>query len=185
MRVPSGVRRAFHLPVSKGQIARDLEEEVDFHVAMRAQALGRGGLTEEEAVAEARRRFGDVQDLRDYCVSLEVPHMQRAQFRERVYSVVQDLRFALRQFRRSPGFAIIASVTLALGVGATTAIFSVVNGVVLKPLAFSRPGQLVQLWGIDANGKHLHFADPTFDHLAAENHTLSALAEYKPSIYNV
>ena len=178
MRVPSGVRRAFHLPVSKGQIARDLEEEVDFHVAMRAQALGRGGLTEEEAVAEARRRFGDVQDLRDYCVSLEVPHMQRAQFRERVYSVVQDLRFALRQFRRSPGFAIIAGVTLALGVGATTAIFSVVNGVVLKPLAFSRPGQLVQLWGIDANGKHLHFADPTFDHLAAENHTLSALAEY-------
>ena len=178
MRVPSGVRRAFKLPASEGQIARDLEEEVDFHMAMRARALARGGLTEDEAAAEARRKFGDVHDLRDYCVSLEVPHMRRAHLRERMDSAVQDLRFALRQFRRTPGFAIIASLTLALGVGATTAIFSVVNGVVLKPLPFHHPEQLVQLWGIDANGRHLHFADPTFDHLLAESHTLSAAAEY-------
>ncbi|HEX6806579.1 MAG TPA: ABC transporter permease [Gemmatimonadaceae bacterium] len=178
MQVPSGVRRAFRLPVSHGQIARDLEDEVQFHVAMRVQALERAGLTHDDAVAEAQRKFGDVQDLRDYCVAIEVPHMQRAQFRERMYSVGQDLRFALRQFRRSPGFAFIASLTLALGVGATTAIFSVVDGVILKPLPFNRPEQLVQLWGIDANGRHLHVADPTFDHLIAENHTLSAAAEY-------
>ncbi|HEV2179334.1 MAG TPA: ABC transporter permease [Gemmatimonadaceae bacterium] len=178
MRVPSGVRRAFRLPASSGQIARDLEEEVEFHVAMRVHALERAGLTHDDAVAEAQRKFGDVQDLRDYCVAIEVPHMQRAHLRERLSSMGQDLRFALRQFRRSPGFAIIASLTLALGVGATTAIFSVVNGVILKPLPFSRPEQLVQLWGIDANGRHLHFADPTFDHVLAENHTLSAAAEY-------
>ena len=178
---PSGVRRAFRLPVSSGQIARDLEDEVAFHVAMRVQALERTGLSHEDAIAEAQRKFGDVQDLRDYCVAIEVPHMQRALFRERMYSAWQDLRFALRQCRRSPSFAFIASLTLALGVGATTAIFSVVDGVILKPLPFNHPEQLVQLWGIDANGRHLHFADPTFDHLLAENHTLSAAAEYNTS----
>jgi predicted permease len=185
MKVASGVRRAFRLPESKGQIARDLDDEVAFHVAMRARALERTGLTGDEAAAEARRKFGDVQDLRDYCVSLEVPHMQRAQLRERISSIMQDMRFALRQFRRTPGFAFIASLTLALGVGATTAIFSVVNGVILKPLPFSRPDQLVQLWGIDANGHHLHFADPTFDHLIAENHTLSAVAEYNSGDFSL
>src|SRR5690348_307228 len=178
---PSGVRRASRLPVSSGQIARDLEDEVAFHIAMRIQALERTGLSHEDAIAEAQRKFGDVQDLRDYCVAIEVPHMQRALFRERMYSAWQDLRFALRQCRRSPSFAFIASLTLALGVGATTAIFSVVDGLILKPQPFNHPQQLVQLWGIDANGRHLHFADPTFDHLLAENHTLSAAAEYNTS----
>ena len=73
--------------------------------------------------------------------------MQRANARERLYTVVQDLRFALRQLRKSPAFAIVAALTLALGIGATTAIFSVVNGVVLQPLPFGRSEQMVQLWG--------------------------------------
>jgi predicted permease len=107
--------------------------------------------------------------------------MQRTEFRERMYTVVQDLRFALRQFRKSPGFAVVAALTLALGVGATTAIFSVVNGVVLRPLPFDRPEQMVQLWGRDAKGHELRFADPTFDHVAAENRSFSALAEYNIS----
>jgi hypothetical protein len=119
-----------------------------------------------------------VKDLRDYCLSIEVAHMQRAHFRERIYTVGQDFRFALRQFRRSPAFAIVAALTLALGIGATTAIFSVVNGVVLRPLPFDRSEQIVQLWGLDAKGQRLHFADLTFDHLAAENRSLSAVAEY-------
>ena len=178
MRVPKGVRRAFRLPTSRARAARELDDEVRFHVEMRAKTLIAQGYPEVEAYAEALRRFGDVDDLRSYCVSIEVAHMHRTRFRERMASVTQDVRFALRQFRKSPGFACIATLTLALGVGATTAIFSVVNGVVLRPLPFSHSEQLVQLWGLDAKGHQLSFADPTFDAVASSSRTLSAVAEY-------
>jgi predicted permease len=180
-RIPAGVRRVFRLPSSGERIARELDDEVRFHVEARMKTLRAQGYSEEEARAEALRRFGDVDDLRDYCVSMEVAHMQRTRFRERISTVAQDLRFALRQIRKAPGFAIIATLTLALGVGATTAIFSVVNGVVLRPLPFAHPEQMVQLWGLDSKGGHLSFADPTFDAVVSETRSFSAVAEFGQS----
>jgi putative ABC transport system permease protein len=178
VRIPAGVRRVFRLPTTRERIARELDDEVRFHVEMRTHTLREQGYPEEQARTEALRRFGDVDDLRDYCVSMEVAHMHRAHVRERMESVVQDLRFALRQFRKAPGFAFIATLTLALGVGATTAIFSVVNGVVLRPLPFPRSEQMVQLWGLDSKGRQLAFADPTFDAVARDTRSFSAIAEY-------
>jgi len=177
MRIPAGVRRMFRLPRSRERIARELDDEVRFHVEMRTKALRERGYQEEQAHTEALRRFGDVDDLRDYCVSMEVKRMHRAHVRERMESAVQDLRFALRQFRKAPGFALIATLTLALGVGSTTAIFSVVDGVVLRPLPFAHPEQMVQLWGLDAKGRQLSFADPTFDAVASTTHSYAAVAE--------
>lgn len=180
MRIPLGVRRAFRLPATSERIARELDDEVRFHVEMRAKALIAQGFSSEQAYAEALRRFGDVDDLRDYCVSIEVAHMQRVQFRERFDTILQDLRFAFRQYRKSPGFAFVAALTLALGVGATTAIFSVLNGVVLRPLPFRNSEQMVQISGIDAKGGSLNtLADPTFDEIATQSRTLSAVAEYQ------
>jgi putative ABC transport system permease protein len=181
MRIPAGVRRVFRLPSSRERIARELDDEVRFHVEMRTKTLREQGYSEDQAHTEALRRFGDVDDLRNYCVSMEVKHMHRAHFRERMESMVQDLRFALRQFRKAPGFAFIATLTLALGVGATTAIFSVVNGVVLRPLPFARSEQMVQLWGLDSKGHQLAFADPTFDAVEQDTRSFSAVAEYAQS----
>jgi putative ABC transport system permease protein len=179
MRMPPGVRRLFRLPDTRERLTRELDEEVRFHVEMRVARLIAQGVPYDDARAEALRRFGDVDDLRDYCQTIEDAQMQRAKARERFGTVLQDSRFALRQFRKSPGFAAVAALTLALGIGATTAIFSVVNGVVLRPLPFDRPEQIVQLFGIDSKAHPMrNFADPTFDYLAAQNRSFGALAEF-------
>ena len=178
MRIPSGIRRAFRLPTTNERLLRELDEEVRFHVEMRARRLMDSGIAREDAYAEALRRFGDVDELRDYCQTIEVTHMRRVELTERFGSLFQDLRYAQRQFRKAPGFSAIATLTLALGIGATTAIFSVVSGVLLKPLPFAEPDRIVQLWGLDNKGNQLRFADPTFDDVVARSRSFSAIAEY-------
>src|SRR3954469_20018936 len=152
MRVPDGVRRAFQLPATSERIARELDDEVRFHVEERARKLIAQGISTETAYAEALRRFGDVDDLRDYCVAMEISHMRRVEYRERLETIGQDFRFAFRQLRKSPSFAFLATLTLALGVGATTAIFSVVNGVIMRPLPFPQSEQMVRVYGLDSKG---------------------------------
>lgn len=178
MRIPRDVRRVFQLPTTRDRIARELDDEVRFHIDMRAKSLEALGFPREDAYAKAVRRFGDVHDLHKYCLSIEVAHMKRVQWRERLDAIVQDLRLARRQFRRSPGFAAIASLTLALGIGASTAIFSVLNGVVLQPLPFEQPDRIVQLWGLDDKRARHAFSDPTYDYVVSSNHSFRGLAEY-------
>jgi len=93
-------------------------------------------------------------------------------------TLMQDLRFALRVLRKHLGFSLISFLTLTLGIGATTAIFSVVYGVLLRPLPYEQPDQIVRLWEMSASGHPMNFADPNFDDLHAQNHTLQGLAVY-------
>ncbi|MGH9403642.1 MAG: ABC transporter permease, partial [Terriglobia bacterium] len=95
-----------------------------------------------------------------------------------VEDLVQDLRYGLRQLRRNPGFTAVAVLTLALGIGASTAIFSVVDAVLLRPLPYPNPQQIVTVWEQEANGHRAHLADPNFEDFRTQNHTLSALAVF-------
>jgi putative ABC transport system permease protein len=88
-----------------------------------------------------------------------------------------DLRHALRQLRHRPGFTAITVLTLALGIGATTAIFSVVYGVLLRPLPYPNPDQIVQLWELDATGHRMNFAEPNFLDVRAASQSFTGLAE--------
>src|SRR5437868_6681868 len=91
---------------------------------------------------------------------------------------LQDLRYALRQLRRSPGFTAVAVITLALGIGAATAIFSVVYGVLLKPLPYSNPDRIMAIFEISDNGGRSRLADPNFDDFRDQNHSFEAMAKY-------
>jgi putative ABC transport system permease protein len=91
--------------------------------------------------------------------------------------VLQDVRYALRQFRKNPGFAAIAIGTLALGIGASTAIFSVVYGVLLRSLPYYKPDRIVQMWEVTSSGLQVQFADPNFEDMRAQNLSFDGMAE--------
>jgi predicted permease len=137
-----GVRWLFR---SRNEMAYDVDEEIEFHIAMRTESLEREGRTRAEAEAEARREFGDVSGLRRSLLTTDARVQRRLKWSVVVDEVRQDTSFALRSLRRSPGFAVVSLGTLALSMGAAVAMFSVVNAVVLRPLPYDEPGRLVQL----------------------------------------
>ena len=100
-------------------------------------------------------------------------------------TMVQDLRYALRVLRRNPGFTFVTVFTLALGIGATTAIFGVVYGVLLRPLPYDKPDQIVQLWEVSDRGHRMNFTDPNFEDIRSQSHSLQGLAEFGTGMESV
>jgi len=152
-----------------------IEEELRHHIAELTDRLVEGGMALEEAQATARRRFGDVdkwtRELKDIAT--------RRTFGARLSTLGGDLRYAIRQLKRNPGYAIMAVATLALGIGASTAIFGVIKAVVLDPLPYPEPEQLFELAEVTPDGltfsvaraNYLDFAErvQSFEHLAASS----------------
>jgi len=99
--------------------------------------------------------------------------------------LVQDIRYALRQLRKDPGFTVVAVITLALGIGATTAIFSVVYGVLLRPLSYSGSNRIMAIFEVTTKGTWNRFADPNFDDCRDQNHSFQAMAKYNANIASV
>jgi hypothetical protein len=94
----------------------------------------------------------------------------------------QDLKYAWRGLLQHPGLSVLAMLTLALGLGATTAIFSVVHGVLLQPLPYPHPDRLMAVWEVTRSGNHSRLADPNFDDLRDQSHSFAALAKYQSAI---
>lgn len=99
--------------------------------------------------------------------------------------LVQDLRYALRQFRKNPGVTAIMVFTLALGIGASTAMFSVVYGVLLRPLPYTDPNRIMAIFEVNRGGTWSRLADPNFDDFRDQNHSFQAIAKYSANIASV
>ena len=96
-----------------------------------------------------------------------------------ISDVAQDFRYAFRVLLKSPVYAFVSVITLALGIGASTAIFSVVYGVLLRPLPYHNPEQIVRVWEVDARNRSLQFADPNFEDIRAQTGSLQGMAQMR------
>src|SRR5271154_1916952 len=121
----------------RGRRYEDLSVSIQEHIEERAEELIDEGMAREQAEQTARREFGNVTLLRE---------RSREEWQwSRVESILADIKFTFRRLRRSPGFAITVVLTLAIGIGANTAVFSVLNSVLTRPLPYPEPQQLIAM----------------------------------------
>jgi hypothetical protein len=153
------------------KLDEDLDEELCAHIDLAVEEKMKLGLSAQLARVEALKEFGGMTQAREsYRVQRGVPLLAM---------LVQDIRFGLRQLAKSPGFTSVALLTLALGIGSTTAIFSVVDAVMLKPLPFPTADRLVSVGSmILATGGGGAASYPDFLDLRAQNHVLDGMAAF-------
>jgi predicted permease len=167
------LRRMF----DRDKLDSDLTEELRSHVEMRVQANLSAGMNTDEARYDAQRRFGNSTLLKEDTRAMNIIGW--------LDTAARDLRYAIRQLRRSPGFTAVAILTLALGIGANTALFSVVNGVLLNPLPYPHAEQLVTLHESKPNFETGSISYPNFRDWQKDNHSFSSIAIARSYSYSL
>jgi putative ABC transport system permease protein len=148
------LRKLFHrlrASLRRGKTEREMDTEMRFHLEMEAAENIRRGMSEEEARRVALRSFGGVEQVKE-------AYRDLSRFRL-IDELWQDVRFSARLLMKQPGFLAVAVLTLALGIGANTAIFTVVNGVLIRSLPYREPSQLVSIDGPGVNWQDPHSED--------------------------
>ncbi|MGH9752494.1 MAG: ADOP family duplicated permease [Blastocatellia bacterium] len=173
--VPLRLRSIFR----RSRIERELDEEFRYHIDRQIEELIAKGMTPEEARNTALRDMGGVERRKEECRD-----MRRVRW---VEDLMQDLRYGLRTLGKSPGFTAVAALTLALGIGANTAIFGVVNAVLLRPLPFKDPEQLVMVWyraAEAAGGDHTPLGISDLVDLRAQSRSFADIEAFAGNIFN-
>lgn len=172
--------RALRSLLSATRVEDDVDEELALHVQLRTADLMASGMTEEAAREEALRRFGDIATYRGETCAIDESILKEQRRMEVIDAVRRETRHSMRSLLRAPVFTVVAVITLGLGIGTTTAIYTLLDAVVLRPLPYPEPDRLVQInhavplvqegqeWG-NSIGSFLHYdeANGSFEPLAA------------------
>src|SRR6185503_19998189 len=149
---------------------RELDAELRFHLEKEVEQNLARGMNQEEARLAALRSFGGVEQVKE-----ESRDLRGVRFIE---ELLQDLRYSLRVLRRQPGFTLTVVITLALGIGANTAIFSVVNAVLLRALPLKHPEEVMWVWSTRTDRDKAPFTLPDFLDYRDQNQTLEQIAAF-------
>lgn len=163
----------------------DVEHELTFHLDMRVRELVSQGMSEKEARETAMRRFGDYDGPRRECV--EIDERQKVRMTRPAYfkELKQDIGYAIRMLRRAPVFTLVAVSTLALGIGANSAIFSVVNGVVLQALPYSNAERLYRVRTLYPDGTPYALSAPDFMSVRQDARALEQVEAYGSVVFTL
>ena len=178
------MKKSFRLSDVVPDAKKDVDDEVAFHLEMRAREYMEQGLPEAEARRRAEESFGDVAAIRGDLRSGRADRNDARERREWWTGFMSDLRFALRSLRSNKAFAVAAIATMALGIGANSAIFSIVNNVLLRPLPYAQPDRLVMLWGLYPNYGRTSLSLPDFVDWRAQAGSFDAVAAVHSATFN-
>jgi putative ABC transport system permease protein len=167
---------------NKGRKDRELQDELESHIQIHTEDNLRSGMTPEEARRQVMIQMGGIESTKEaYREQRGVRWLE---------NLVQDARFGARQLRKNPGFTAVAVFTLALGIGANTAIFSVVNSILLRPLPYREPGQLVRVYSEfpgfpNGGGRRFPISSPEYLELRRETKSWESLEAWGSEEVNV
>jgi putative ABC transport system permease protein len=168
--IASGLRSLFR----KEQVSQELDEELNGFLEMAAEEKMKQGMSRKDALRAVRLERGNLEVTKE--------EVRSASWESLVETLWQDLRFAVRMLRKSPGFAAVAVLALALGIGVNTAIFSALNATILHPLPYKNPEQLVMVWGLEPRGCCRHggmvFSSPNFLDFKDQNRVFEKMAAF-------
>ena len=167
------IRSMWRAVTRRGSWEQDLEEELRSHVECRAEDLMRTGLGRQDAERQARIELGTRETYKEQC--------REAQGLRWLDTLRQDVLYAARSFRRNRAFTLVAALTLALGIGANTAIFSVVNTVLLRPLPYQAAGRLVWITDFIPRQGNTLVWDSDYFAWARQNQVFQGMAAYSPA----
>jgi len=168
--------------LKRHQVEQDLSEELRYHLEQKTREYSTADLTLEEAHRKALREFGGVELSKENCRD-----SRRVNFLE---TLAQDIRFAFRLLPKSPGFAAVAILTLALGIGASTAVFSLVEGILLKPLPYPNPDrivlpELVSPPGVNLGSEYFPWGQIQFRLLTRESYPFEFVGAFQNDSFNL
>ncbi|MGH9936895.1 MAG: ABC transporter permease, partial [Blastocatellia bacterium] len=173
----SKLRTRVRALIRKSEMERELDEELRYHVEQQTEQNIRLGMNPEEARCAARKAFGGVEQAKER--SRDTRGVRRLE------EFWQDLRYGARMLMKNPGFTLIAVITLALGIGANTAIFSVVNAVLLRPLPYPESDRLLRLSEIETDGSHGPISYLNFTDWRAQQTVFEHMGLYRWATYNL